>query len=238
MRRQKRLSAPLRRKCEVCKNLFRANRADAEFCSAPCRQSAYRDRKSKVETYNSFKASLQIAQNTHDDACQYEFYRSKAVWLHKWVESFGIEHVKFVATPIGIIVIGDYYGARAAIDPDDWDDWDNGGIRCPPFHTTEYDSGDAKIIEAISQRTLFAGSILRMEHEQGDAEAIQTPAERVLLLTLYEDECLGRRTAWGSPSPRQTLLPDGQRYGSAIDLTDDIDGIGLGFPTVPIIADD
>jgi hypothetical protein len=217
LKQQQRLAAPLRRKCEQCKTLFRANRADAEFCSAVCRQAAYRDRKSKTEIYNSFKTNLQIAQNTHDYASRYECFRGQAVTLRRRFEFFGVKDVKFVATPLGIIAVGDFIGAVNGIDYDDWRDWDGDNNPSFPLYATEYDADDPMIIEALSQRTLFAGSYLRMEHEQGDTAAIQTPVQKVLLLTLYEETNLGRRAAWGSPSAA------GESYGWQRYILDFID---------------
>jgi hypothetical protein len=221
MKRQQRLAAPLRRKCEQCDKLFRASRADAEFCSTLCRQAAYRDRKSKIEIFNSFKTNLQIAQNTHDCASRYEFYRNGAVMLHRGAEFFG-QDVKFVATPVGIIAIGDFGPPPGPIDRDDWGDyhdWDHwkGSGAGNVLLATEYHSSDPKIIEALSQRTLFAGSIVRMDHERGDADALQTPVQQVLLLTLYEETNLGRRADWGSPSAA------GESYGWGLHILDFID---------------
>jgi hypothetical protein len=173
------LNALRQRKCRQCKTIFRANRTDAEFCSSLCRQAAYRQS-------NSLKQNLQLAKNIHDAdnaAQEYEAYRALAATLHRRTAHRGIENVRFVATPSGIVVVGEY--VRWAIytpsvpdfldDPDD-DLW---GL----LRATEYDAGDPKIIEALSQRASFAGSsIIRKQHETEDADAIQSPAQYVMLL--------------------------------------------------------
>jgi hypothetical protein len=199
MRKDRGLAAPILKKCVRCKKPFRPhNRSDAEFCSSLCRQAAYRGR-------SSLKQNLQLAKNSHDadDAArQYEHYRELAMTWHRRAVCDGIDDVRFVATPRGIIIVGNYvpwvtYTPRG---PDDYGDADERVLAMPqhvteyrPLRATEYDAGDPKINEALSQRIIFAESSLRRkQHEKGDADTIRTPTPFVMLLA-FNDEVLGRR---------------------------------------------
>jgi hypothetical protein len=199
MRKDRGLAAPILSKCARCKKSFRPhNRSDAEFCSSSCRQAAYRGR-------SSLKQDLQLAKNLHDadDATrQYEHYRELAVTWHRRALCDGIDDVRFVATPSGIIIVGNYvpwvtYTPRG---PDDYGDADKPLLGMPlhatdyrPLRATEYDASDPKVIEALSQRTFFAESSLRRrQHEKGDADTIRTPARFVMLLA-FNDDVIGRR---------------------------------------------
>jgi hypothetical protein len=140
---------PMRHKCGQCKAPFRPNRSDAEFCSALCRQAAYRVRKSE----NSLKAKLQIAKNAHDANWRYEYYRAAAVGLQQEAAAYGIEHVDFVATPLGILVIENSPGAaRLAVDNDDCDGsdgWSGGRYLRTVLCETECHSRDPAIMGAL-----------------------------------------------------------------------------------------
>jgi hypothetical protein len=192
MRKERGLAAPILSKCARCRKPFRPhNRSDTEFCSNSCRQAAYRQS-------NALKQNLQLAKNMHDadDAArQYESYRALAVTLHARAARRGIEDVRFVATPSGIIVVGEYvrWAIYTPAGPDDFDEPDENLLEMP-LRATEYDAGDPKIIEALSRRTLFAGSsLLRNQHENEDADAIQTSARYVLLLAFHGPELSNRR---------------------------------------------
>jgi hypothetical protein len=203
------LNALLQRKCKQCKTIFRANRADAEFCSTACRQAAYRQS-------NSLKQNLQLAKNMHDAdnaAQEYEAYRALAVTLFRRAARRGIEDVRFVATPSGIVVVGEYvrWAIYTPSVPDflDGTDDDLWGL----LRATEYDAGDPKIIEALSQRASFAGSsIIRKQHETEDADAIQSPAQYVMLLAFHWEKYFGRRVYSSSREWLMTNYAEGESY--------------------------
>ena len=171
------------RRAKVCGHpLAPRARSDAKFCSDACRQADYRQR-------NLLAANL-VFTKTQVDAGRaserYDDYRALAVDLHTRATTRSIEDVRFIATPRGVIVTGNYGPWKP--DP------------ISVMRATEYDAGDPKIVEAILQRQSADGSSFhRKQHEDGDADTIQSDEQRVLLLEFHDEVSLrlqlGRRVS-------------------------------------------
>jgi len=190
MRKDRGLAGPILRKCARCSTRFKPSRSDAEFCSDACRQEAFRRRA-------PLKAGLRLAEDLHAaDAAAwlYEHYRNRAAELSRRAMLLGAdEDVSFVATPGGIIVLGNYvpWATHTPRAPDDFGYDDADEELWGMMRQTEYEADDARILNLIQQKTQSAGltagsSFIRRQHEDGDAAAIRTPVRYVLLLELAD----------------------------------------------------
>ncbi len=114
--------APMRlRVCKHCKAKFRPSRADAEFCGSLCRQAAYRMRKKNNEFENAEHRARRIADDAALVLQVFETYRRAATTLHMEAEERGIQDVKFMGTPRGILAVEKSPGAlKLAVARCDW----------------------------------------------------------------------------------------------------------------------
>lgn len=166
------------RVCKHCRDKFRPNRSDAEFCCRLCRQAAYRTRKSN----NSAEVAKRKADDAHFAVQALENYQAFATLRHFSAEADGIKGVKFIGTPHGVLAVEETPGAMAVARASRmlW------GMRETESHSKHPD------VLAILPPPMLGGSFIRRETERKCRELLRGPERKVSLFTVdweYYKEC-------------------------------------------------
>jgi hypothetical protein len=193
-------AAPMRRRvCVHCHTKFLPKRLDAETCSNRCRQAVHRKKQIRLEAESVFNTTLQIAQNTADEAWLLETYQHCATMANVEADRVFHKHIRFMGTHRGIIAVW----AHRENDlpwPVPWKPIL--GAKELKHDPADPEAGDPEVIEAVIEALkceTLGGSFIQREYEKECQALLRGPVQRISLF-VHDPDWLNKPPPGGWPS--------------------------------------